>query len=132
MLTALGLVAFLAACESEGTMQGVVRGTGEPVILAWKQGMSSDTLTTRIDGEAFVGKAVMRGASTTVGTGFGAGGTFTVVGSSSTGNFAATLIGNRGSTLSCDLQYADTGGYTAAGGVGVCRHGDGRIIDILW
>lgn len=132
------LVATLSACG--GNMQGVVRGTGQPVIFAYEQGMSSDSLTTEIDGETLAGKAVMRGASTTVGTAFGtatagtttAFGTSTLIGSSYTGDFVATLIGNRGSTLSCQLQYADSSGYTTAGGVGVCQHSDGRVIDIVW
>lgn len=132
------LVATLSACG--GNMQGVVRGTGQPVIFAYEQGMSSDSLTAEIDGEAFAGKAVMRGASTTVGTAFGtatagtttAFGTSTIIGSSYTGDFVATLIGNRRSTLSCQLQYADSSGFTTAGGVGVCQHSDGRVIDIVW
>ena len=132
------LVATLSACG--GNMQGVVRGTGQPVTFAYEQGMSSDSLTAEIDGEAFAGKAIMRGASTTVGTAFGtataatttAFGTSTLIGSSYTGDFVATLIGNRGSTLSCQLQYADSSGFTTAGGVGVCQHSDGRVIDIVW
>lgn len=132
------LVATLSACG--GIMQGVVRGTGQPVAFAYEQGMSSDSLTAEIDGEAFAGKAIMRGASTTVGTAFGtataatttAFGTSTLIGSSYTGDFVATLIGNRGSTLSCQLQYADSSGFTTAGGVGVCQHSDGRVIDIVW
>jgi hypothetical protein len=132
------LVATLSACG--GNMQGVVRGNGQPVTFAYEQGMSSDSLTAEIDGEAFAGKAVMRGASTTVGTAFGtatagtatAFGTSTLIGSSYTGDFVATLIGNRGSTLSCQLQYADSSGFTTAGGVGVCKHSDGRVIDIVW
>ena len=132
------LAATLSACG--GNMQGVVRGTGQPVTFAYEQGVSSDSLTAEIDGEDFAGKAVMRGASTTVGTAFGtatagsatAFGTSTLVSSSYTGDFVATLIGNRGSTLSCQLQYADPSGFTTAGGVGVCQHSDGRVFDIVW
>lgn len=125
------LVATLSACG--GNMQGVVRGSGQPVIFDYEQGMSSDSLTAEIDGETFAGKAVMRGASTstTVGT-TTAFGTFTQMGFSYTGDVVATLIGNRGSTLSCQLQYADSSGFTTAGGVGVCQHSDGRVIDIVW
>jgi hypothetical protein len=131
-------VALLSACG--GTMQGVVRGTGQPVQFTYEQGASSDSLTAVIDGETFQGKAVMRGASTTVGTAFGtayagstsAFGTSTLIGSSYTGDFVATLLGSRGSTLSCQLQYADSSGFTTAGGVGVCQHSDGRVIDVVW
>ena len=137
LVAAIPLVA-LSACG--GTMNGVVRGTGQPVQFAYEQGMSSDSLTTEIDGEAFAGKAVMRGASTSVGTGFGtanasgtsAFGTSTVFGSTYTGDVVATLIGDLGSTLSCELQYADSSGFTTVGGVGVCQHSDGRTIDVVW
>jgi hypothetical protein len=131
-------ISLLSACG--GTMQGAVRGSGQPVQFSYEQGMSSDMLTAVIDGETFNGKAVMRGASTTIGTGFGtataggttAFGTTTIVGSSYTGDFVAALLGSKGSTLSCQLQYADSSGFTTAGGVGVCQHSDGRVIDIVW
>ncbi len=134
----LGAIGLLSACG--GTMQGAIRGSGQPVQFAYEQGMSSDTLTAVIDGESFNGKAVMRGASTTVGTAFGtasvggaiAFGTTTLVGSSYTGDFVAVLLGSKGSSLSCQLQYADSSGFTTAGGVGVCQHSDGRVIDIVW
>jgi hypothetical protein len=125
-LLILVMFAFLSACG--GNMQGMVRGTGQPVVFAYEQGMSSDSLTAVIDREEFAGRAVMRGSSTTVGN-FGLS---TLVASSSTGDVVATLIGNQGSTLSCQLQYADSSGFTTAGGVGLCQHSDGRVIDIVW
>lgn len=138
VIVGITLLAALSACG--GTMKGAVRGTGQPVQFTYEQGMSSDTLTAIIDGETFQGKAVMRGATSTVGTGFGtvqsggtsAFGTTTVFGSTTTGDMVATLLGNRGSSLNCELQYADSSGFTTAGGVGVCRHSDGRMIDIVW
>jgi hypothetical protein len=125
-IAASALVLILSACS--GNMQGVVRGTGQPVAFAYEQGMSSDSLTATIDQEVFAGKAVMRGNSTTIGN----IGLSTLVASNYTGDFVATLIGNRGSTLSCQLQYADSSGFTTAGGVGVCQHSDGKLIDIVW
>ena len=121
-------------------MQGVVRGTGQPVQFAYEQGMDSDTLTAIIDGESFKGRAVMRGATTSFGTAFGtaysgtasAFGTSSIVGSTYTGDFVATLLGSRGSSLSCQLQYADSSGFTTMGGVGVCQHSDGRISESVW
>lgn len=138
IIVAASLTLLLGACA--GTMQGVVRGTGQPVQFSYEQGMDSDTLRAVIDGESFQGKAVMRGASTSFGTAFGtaysgtasAFGTSSIVGSTYTGDFVATLLGSRGSSLSCQLQYADSSGFTAMGGVGVCQHSDGRIIDIVW
>lgn len=129
---------LLAGCG--GTMQGQVRGTGEPVQFNYEQGMSSDTLTAVVGGETFRGKAVMRGATSSFGTGFGtvasggstAFGTGNFFGTTTTGDFVATLLGSRGSSLSCDLQYADPSGFTTAGGVGVCQHSDGLTIDVIW
>jgi hypothetical protein len=134
----IGTFTGLAACS--GTMQGVMRGSAQPVQFSYEQGMDSDTLTAVIDAESFRGKSVMRGASTTVGTGFGtvraagttAFGTTTVFGSTYTGDFVAVLLGSQGSSLSCQLQYADSSGFTTSGGVGVCQHSDGRVIDIIW
>ncbi|GEM_PF-3082885 len=82
----------------------------------------------------------MRGATTTVGTSVGtafaagasAFGTTTIIGTNYTGDFVAVLLGSRGSSLSCQLQYADSSGFTTSGGVGVCQHSDGRLIDIVW
>lgn len=125
------LVALLSACS--GGMTGVVRGSGQPVVFTYEQGMSSDSLTADVDGEVFKGKAVMRGNTAFVGTQFGAsGGMGTVLGSTTTGDFVAMLIGNKGSTMSCQLQYADSSGFTSMGGVGICRHSDGRMIDVMW
>ena len=101
-LILLGVVLMATHAACAGTMQGTVRGTGQPVSFAYEQGMSSDSLTAEIDGEAFAGKAVMRGASTTVAT----IGTSTLIGSSYTGDFVATLIGNRGSTRRCCITLA--------------------------
>jgi len=125
-IAATALALTLSACS--GNMQGMVRGTGEPVAFSYEQGMSSDSLTATIDQEVFVGKSVMRGSSTAIGN----VGLSTLVASSYTGDFVAKLLGNRGSTLSCELQYADSSGLTTAGGVGVCQHSDGRLIDIIW
>ena len=131
---------FILVGGCGGNMQGVIRGTGQPVTFSYEQGVSSDSLTAVIDGEQFTGKAVMRGATSTFGTGFGtassgsstANVSTSIFGSTTTGDFVATMLGNRGSSLSCQLQYADSSGFTAAGGVGVCQHSDGRVIDIVW
>lgn len=123
----LGLILAASACS--GAMQGVTRGTGEAVQFSYEQGMDSDILTAVVGNETFKGKAVMRGkqavqASTWSGD--------AIFGSSSTGDAVAVLLGSRGSSLSCQLQYADASGFTTSGGVGICQHSDGRIIDIVW
>lgn len=137
VIMCIGL-SLIAACG--GTMQGVVRGTGQPVVFAYEQGVSSDSLTAVIDGETFNGRAVMQGATTTVGTAFGNAAfgtttgfaTTTLFGSTYTGEFVAVLLGSNGSTLNCQLQYADSSGFTTSGGVGLCQHSDGRLIDVVW
>ena len=122
---------LLVACS--GTMQGVVRGSGEQIVLNYEQGMETDFLTTTIDKEQFEGKAVMRGASSFTGSSVAGDGTHaTIYGTTTTGDVVAKLIGDKGSILNCDLQYADSSGFTTSGGIGVCKHNDGRIIDIIW
>lgn len=129
-------VLFVAGCS--GTMQGSVRGTGERVQFAYQQGMDSDQLSAVVGSESFKGKAVMRNASVTQGTVYspfgnnGMGSFANVTGTSTSGDFAAVLFGSRGSSLNCQLQYADPSGFTGSGGVGVCQHSDGRVIDVMW
>lgn len=123
----MALILAISACS--GTMNGVTRGTGEAVTFSYEQGMDSDTLTAAIGDETFRGKAVMRGAQSISATTLSGD---MIFGSSSTGDAVAVLIGNRGSSLSCQLQYADASGFTTSGGVGACRHSDGRVIDVVW
>lgn len=134
----------LAGCA--GTMSGMVRGSGERVQMGYQQGVSHDELTiTMPDGETFVGKAVMVGGSTSMGVGTGTAravsssgtvataraNTFGVV-NTYTGDVEAVLFGNRSRSMQCRLRYADKGGFTSAGGVGVCETSDGRVIDVQW
>lgn len=123
----LAVILALSACS--GTMQGVTRGTGEAVQFSYEQGMNSDTLTAVVGTETFKGKAVPRGRQSLQATTWSGDAIF---GSSSTGEFVAVLLGSRGSSLSCQLQYANAEGYTNSGGVGFCRHSDGRMIDVVW
>ncbi|MGZ3218577.1 hypothetical protein [Paracoccus sp. T5] len=126
-ISSLTVLLALSACS--GTMQGVTRGTGEAVQFSYEQGMNSDTLTAVIGNETFKGKAVPRGTQSIQATTWSGD---SIYGSSSTGEFMAVLLGSRGSSLSCQLQYANAEGFTTSGGVGVCRHSDGRIIDVVW
>lgn len=126
-LAALAVLLVVSGCS--GTMQGVTRGTGEAVQFSYEQGMNSDTLTAVIGGETFKGKAVQRGKQSVSATTWSGDAVF---GTASTGDMVAVLLGSRGSSLSCQLQYADSSGFTTSGGVGVCRHSDGRVIDVVW
>ncbi|MEM8871070.1 MAG: hypothetical protein AAGE38_11760 [Pseudomonadota bacterium] len=120
----------LAGCG--GTMQGVVRGEGTPVQFTYEQGLDRDFYTAIVDGEQFSGQAVNAGASSGVGTVFTGTDVGTVLVNSTTGEFVAVLLGNRGSTMRCQMNYADSSGFTSLGGVGLCQHSDGRIIDVTW
>lgn len=130
---ATGALCLCAACS--GTMKGVVRGEGTPVTFAYETGLDSDKLTAVIDGETFQGKAVMSSTST-FGSAFGSTSSgfqsTALFGSAQSSDAMATLFGSKGSTMSCQLRYADSDGFIIAGGVGVCQHSDGRLIDVMW
>ena len=129
-LTLAPLCIGLAACG--GTMQGVVRGEGTRVQFQYEQGMDRDFYKTTIDGENFSGQAVNAGATSGFGTVFVAGEIGSVVTTTTNGNFVAVLLGNRGSSMRCQMNYADSSGFTSLGGVGICQHSDGRVIDVTW
>ena len=61
----------------------------------------------------------------TPGTSFG-------VAESYAGNMQVVLFGNKGNTMRCKFQYADSSGYTTSGGIGLCETSDGRVADVLW
>ncbi len=107
---ACGTLALLAACS--GTIDGVIRGEGGRVTFRYEQGMDRDFYEAIIDGERFKGQAVRAYARS--------------------GNFVAVMFGDRGSTIRCKMNYADSSGFTSMGGVGICRHSDGRIFDVMW
>ncbi len=121
---------FLANCSGE--MTGQIRGTGERVVFAYEQGIDSDSYSATIGNEKFVGKAVMDGSTSGVGTIFGSGMDAAIFGSTTTNRFVAVLLGDKGSSLNCQMRYADSSGFTTSGGVGMCQHSDGRVIDVLW
>ena len=121
---------FLVACS--GTMDGVIRGEGSRVTFQYDQGIDSDFYETTIDGENFKGKAVHADAVSGFGVGLAAGTTIPVFTSSTSGNLVAVMFGDRGSTMRCSMNYADSSGFTSLGGVGVCQLSDGRVIDVMW
>lgn len=137
------MCAFLTACA--GTMNGMIRGTGQPIAIAYTQGMMHDDLqVTMPDGEIFKGKAVMTDHSTGMGFGFGnaigttptdtytaSGNSFVIVQTFS-GRVQAVLFGDRGNSMRCKFKYADSGGLTNAGGIGLCETSDGRVVDVQW
>lgn len=131
LITMVLFCVVLTGCA--GTMQGVVRDSGKKIVFNYTQGMETDTLTTLIDEENFKGKAVMRNSSSFTGNAINSDGSNSVIfGNTTTGDIVAKLMGDKGSVLNCDLQYADSSGFTTSGGVGTCKHSDGRIIDVIW
>lgn len=127
----------LAACSLAlfgcgGTMQGVIRGEGTPVQFQYEQGFDRDYYTAVVDGEQFSGQAVNAGASSGYGTVSAGGEVGNVFVSTTTGQFIAVLLGDEGSTMRCQMNYADSSGFTSFGGVGICQHSDGRVIDVTW
>ena len=133
------LFPILISCSSISGMKGFL-SDGKPFTMGYTQNMMSDTYRTTIDGENFEGRAVMVDQQATFGTAFGnAFSSYSsvfsssfAVGSSSGGKFKAILIGDKGSTLMCLMQYADPTGMTNFGGVGECVHSDKRTVKFTW
>lgn len=137
-------ISFITGCA--GTMNGMVRNTGDRVTINYQQGMEHDNLQLVMpDGETFKGKVVMVGRSTSSGwttsnltatsstgqSAYGTGSAFSVV-ETYTGSMEGVLFGDRKHTMRCKFQYADSSGFTTAGGVGLCETSDGRVIDVQW
>lgn len=124
--------ALLVGCS--GAMNGMIRDDGSRVPILYEQGMDHDKLrVTMPDGETFTGKAVMVGASSAFvsSNSYGTAPSFAVV-NTYTGNVEGVLFGDRGHTMRCKFQYADSSGFTTAGGVGLCETSDNRVIDVQW
>ena len=133
----LGFVTLVTGCGSD---MRAVSSNAETAKFSYEQGLSSDTYYATIGNESFEGRAVMVDAQTTFGTAFGSayssfGSAFSTansVGFSSGGKVKAVMLGDKGSTLRCLMQYADSMGITSMGGVGECIHSDGSRIDVVW
>ncbi|WP_058239651.1 hypothetical protein [Shimia marina] len=128
----LTIALFLSACG--GTMHGVVRGEGTPVAFSYKQGLDRDTYTAVMNGETFTGEAIYpdNNANYDLGVNPNPGINDDDFAMRISGPVPATLFGNKGSTMQCNMLYADSSGFTTAGGKGVCLHSAGKIIDVLW
>jgi len=136
-ITATVGLSLLTACS--GSMNAV-SSSGDVVQFKFTQGVASDTYTAVVGDESFKGRAVMVDAKTTFGTAFGSaysdyGSVSSIISQnsfSSGGKVKATLIGDRGSSLKCLMQYADTSGVTSLGGIGDCVHSNGSEINVVW
>lgn len=120
----------LAVAGCSGTMQGVVRGEGTAVQFHYEQGVDRDYYTLVMGGETFKGQAVY--ADATTGFGWNTSTNASAIVTTTSGNMIATLFGDKGSTMRCNMNYADSTGFTTMGGVGACQHSNGKIIDVMW
>ena len=115
---------------------GVITGldsTGQRVTIDYTQGAVSDNYSLTYRGEYFEGKAVGVNQGTNVTTFVAPGGNIVQgFGTSGNGLFKATLIGDKGSILKCEMNYASSSGYTPSGGIGTCIHTDGTTIELVW
>ncbi|WP_204114157.1 hypothetical protein [Shimia biformata] len=125
----MGVLAGVLLAGCAGEMTGVVRGSGTPVKIAYEQGMDHDVYVMQLAGETYRGKAVP--ANSQSGYGWTSTGD-AIFGSTTSGAFVATLLGNKGSSMRCQMNYADSSGFTTAGGVGLCKTSKGQTIDIVW
>ena len=123
-------VTIVSGCG--GTMQATIRGEDTPVQFQYEQGLDRDFYTATIDGENFSGQAIDAGARSGFGTAFNGSNFGNVIVSTSSGNFVSVLRGDMGSTMRCEMNYADSSGFTSFGGVGLCQMSDGRVIDVTW
>jgi len=138
----LSLLAGCMGSKMSGVKSGLMTNS-QSVTMHYQRTLFdvfSDTYATTIDGESFKCRAVLIDTLTT--TGNASGTTFSAYGSSTvnttsysstaTGRVKALLIGDRGSTLKCLMDYANKEGYTPSGGIGECIHSDGRKINFSW
>ena len=137
LLIAIIGLSLVSACS--GSMDAV-SSTGDTVRFKYTSGVTSDEYTAVVGNESFKGRAVQVDVKTTFGTAFGqafssygtATGVANQINTSSGGKVKATLIGSKGSTLKCLMQYADSTGITLFGGVGECIHSNGSVINVVW
>ena len=132
------LVAVLLAVQlgCAGSMKGVVRQDAKRIELTYTDSrLEKASLQTVLPGgERFEGKIVRIGS-----TDFQSD--TAVSGSRSTdfedvklfdGNAEATLSGDRGNTMKCRFNLADSIIGLSSGGFGLCQVSDGRVIDIFF
>ena len=126
----LGIVATTLLLGCGGTMQGTVLGDGTPLQFQYGHGMNRNSYTATLGDESFSGQAVDANTRHGFETVFETEGFSNVYTSTWGLEFVAVLHGDRGSNMRCELSYADSSGSSPLGTVGVCRHSDGRIIDV--
>ena len=131
-ISMISVVVLSAGCS--GSMNGVLRGSGEQVSLSRYSGLCLDSLQVTLpDGETFIGYIAATESD-------GEADPFCVsryqkVTSSGSligdGRDAdSILFGDRLNMMRCELSFQEPGRWGPASGTGVCRLSDGRTIDV--
>lgn len=132
------ILVSLVGCESTGIMHGVSEGS--TVEFAYEQvffDRSGELSITMPDGERYAGKFVQKSSSTSgdsweIGESSGDD-SFIINGSDTVSSQAeAILIGNRGSTMTCEFQFANPSYGIEGGGIGSCKTSASKLIKITF
>lgn len=133
---------LLAACSASGSATGLVTESGQAVGKArflWKTdgGDTARLIAVLPDGERFVGPAVAKSMRTDPGVSFVVGSrqrdskmVIPTDGKVWTGEITATLIGDRGRSMQCELVEHRPGLGLEGGASGTCRVSDGRDVAV--
>ncbi|GAA6154066.1 hypothetical protein [Pseudoteredinibacter isoporae] len=128
----------LAACESNGVIEGVSRG--EVVRMEYQQGFfDNDGKLTLImpNGERFEGKFV-QGSTSTDGDEIRIGessndDSWVLMDSEQRSSSAkALLLGDKGRSMKCEFQFSSARGGIDDGGIGECKLSDGKKVEVVF
>jgi hypothetical protein len=128
----ISLAALIAGCS--GSMNGVLRGSGEQVSVSSYSGLCLDSLQITLpDGEIFIGYITAPESDGEVDS-FCVPRYQKVTSSSSVVSdahgYENILFSDQLDMMRCDLSFREAGWWSAPGGAGVCTLSDSRIIDV--
>jgi hypothetical protein len=132
----LTIILLIVQLGCAGSMKGVVRRDAKRVEFSYTDSRIGAGILQAVlpGGERFEGKIVRIGSTDDQSVS-------AVSGSESTdfedvklfgGNAEATLSGNKGNTMKCRFNLADSIIGITSGGFGLCQVTDGRVIDIFF
>lgn len=128
----------LAACESNGVIEGVSRG--EVVRMEYQQGfMDNDGRLALImpNGERFEGKFVQGSTSTDgdeirIGESSNDDSWILMDSEQRSSKAKALLLGDRGRSMKCEFQFSSARGGIDDGGIGECKLSDGEKVEVVF
>lgn len=132
------IVTMLVGCETTGSIQGVTAGNN--VEFEYQQGFFDNDGTLKVtmpDGELFSGKFVQQSSALSgdewnIGESSGDD-NITLKNSTTVSSQAdAILIGNRGNTMKCKLQFSVPDYGIDGGGIGQCKSSLGKEIHLTF